>query len=226
MVAVAGSATGSPRWAASGSAARAGAAAASSTSAGTRAAIGDRMRPVRTHRRDRIQGRATTQNDGTPSSRTRTSSTVQAVLAQRRRHALAVGAGRRRVAPAGAAHATREEPATRREQRAHPQQRGLRLAPQVGDVHGDDAVVAPAAQVGGRQRRGDDLEGAGRDVHRVPPRRRGGHRRRAVERGDVPGAREALADQRDRDAVAAADLQHAVGRLHAERVDDPGEPLA
>jgi hypothetical protein len=59
---------------------------------------------------------------------------------------------------------------------------------------------------------------------RVAPRRRRDHRRRAVDGGVAPAV-EALEDERGRDAVPAADLEHAVPRAQGELVDDPPEAI-
>ena len=62
------------------------------------------------------------------------------------------------------------------------------------------------------------------DVLAVPAHGQLDHLGRAVDRGDH-SRRQPLADQRDRDALAAADLEQAVGRADLQRVDRPDEPL-
>ena len=62
------------------------------------------------------------------------------------------------------------------------------------------------------------------DVLAVPSRGHLDHLGRAVDRGDR-SRRQPLADQRDRDAVAAADLEQAVGRADLQSVDRPDKPL-
>ena len=62
------------------------------------------------------------------------------------------------------------------------------------------------------------------EVLTISPRGHLDHLGRAVDRGDR-SRRQLLADQRDRDAVAAADLEQAIGRTDVQSVDRPDKPL-
>src|SRR3954471_11280408 len=103
-------------------------------------------------------------------------------------------------------------------------ERRLRLLPEGSDVEGEDLVEAPIAEVGLLQRDGLEHSPARVDVLAVPPRCHLDHLGRAVDRGDR-SRRQPLAEQGDRDAVAAADLEQAVGRADLQSVDRPDEPL-
>jgi len=81
--------------------------------------------------------------------------------------------------------------------------------------------VTPPRSTRGRSR--DDRRFARDDVLTVSRSRRFGHLRRPVDADDAAGA-EPLADKRDRDAVAAAELQSVVG-LDVEAPDRPREAL-
>ena len=101
---------------------------------------------------------------------------------------------------------------------------GLRLLPEGSDVEGEDLVEAAIAEVGVLQRDGLEHSPARVDVLAVPPRGHLDHLGRAVDRGDRSRC-QPLADQGDRDAVAAADLEQAVGRADLQGIDRPDEPL-
>src|SRR3954466_2091904 len=103
-------------------------------------------------------------------------------------------------------------------------ERRLRLLPEGSDVEGEDLVEAPIAEVDVLQPDGLEHRPARVDVLAVPPRGHLDHLRRAVDRGDRSG-RQPLADQGDRDPMAAADLEQAVGRADLQSVDGPDEPL-
>src|SRR6187200_1879053 len=103
-------------------------------------------------------------------------------------------------------------------------ERRLRLLPEGSDVEGEDLVEAPIAEVRVLQRDGLEHSPARVDVLAVPPRGHLDHLGRAVDRGDR-SRRQPLADQGDRDAVAAADLEQAVGRADLQSADRPDEPL-
>src|SRR3954451_2623459 len=98
------------------------------------------------------------------------------------------------------------------------------LLPEGSDVEGENLVEAPIAELRVLQRDGLEHSPARVDVLAVSPRGHRDHLGRAVDRGDRP-RRQLLADERDRDAVAAADLEQAVGRADLQRVDRPDEPL-
>ena len=100
----------------------------------------------------------------------------------------------------------------------------LRLLPEGSDVEGEDLVIAPVAEVRVLQRDGLEHSPARVDVLAVPPRGHLDHLGRAVDRGDR-SRRQPLADQGDRDAVAATDLEQAVGRANLQSVDRPDKPL-
>src|SRR3954449_9195510 len=103
-------------------------------------------------------------------------------------------------------------------------ERRLRLLPEGSDVEGEDLVEAPIAQVRVLQRGGLERSPARVDVLAVPPLRHLDHLGRAVDRGDR-SRRQPLADQRDRDPLAAANLEQAVGWMDLQGVDRPDEPL-
>src|SRR3954471_22985088 len=103
-------------------------------------------------------------------------------------------------------------------------ERRLRLLPEGSDVEGEDLVEAPIAELRVLQRDGLEHSPARVDVLAVPPCGHLDHLGRAVDRGDR-SRRQPLADQGDRDAVAAADLEQAVGRADLQGVDRPDEPL-
>jgi hypothetical protein len=92
------------------------------------------------------------------------------------------------------------------------------------DVDREDLVEAGVAEVGLVQRRHLERRPAGGDVVGIPPGRRLDHRRRPVDRVDA-AAVQLLAHQRHRDAVPAADLQEAIGRLDLQRLDRPYQPF-
>src|SRR3954447_13630679 len=89
--------------------------------------------------------------------------------------------------------------------------RRLWLQPEGSDVEGEDLVEAPIAEVRVLQRGGLEHSPARVDVLTVPPRGHLDHLGRAVDCGDS-SRRQPLADQGDRDTMAAADLEQAVGR--------------
>jgi hypothetical protein len=91
-------------------------------------------------------------------------------------------------------------------------ERRLRLPPEGSDVEGEDIVEAAIAEVRVLQRDGLERSPARVDVLAVPPRGNLDHLGRAVDRGDR-SRRQPLADQGDRDAVAAADLEQAGGSV-------------
>ena len=95
-----------------------------------------------------------------------------------------------------------------------------RLLPEGSDVEGEDLVEAAIAEVGVLQRDGLEHSPARVDVLAVPPRGHLDHLGRAVDRGDRSRC-QPLADQGDRDAVAAADLEQAVGRADLQGIDRP-----
>src|SRR3954451_14888150 len=107
---------------------------------------------------------------------------------------------------------------------AYGAERRLRPVPEGSDVEGEDLVEAALAEVRVLQRDGLEHSPARVDVLAVPARGHRDHLGRAVDRGDR-SRRQLLADQRDRDAVAASDLEQAVGRADRQRVDRPDEPL-
>src|SRR3954463_3400196 len=86
----------------------------------------------------------------------------------------------------------------------------LRLLPKGSDVEGEDLVEASVAEVRVLQSDGLEHSPARIDVLAVPPRGHLDHLARAVDRGDRSG-RQPLADQGDRHALAAADLEQSVG---------------
>ena len=102
---------------------------------------------------------------------------------------------------------------------------GLRPPPRRSDVEGEDLVEAAIAEVGVLQRDGLEHSPARVDVLAVPPRVAIsiilGERSIAGDRS----RRQPLADQGDPDAVAAADLEQAVGRADLQGVDRPDEPM-
>src|SRR5262245_20590848 len=102
-------------------------------------------------------------------------------------------------------------------------ERHLRPLPEGSDVEGKDLVEAPIAEVRVLQRDGLEYSPARFDVLAVPPRGHLDHLGRAVDRGDR-SRRQPLADQGDRDAVATADLEQAIGRADLESVHRPDEP--
>lgn len=93
------------------------------------------------------------------------------------------------------------------------------------DPGGEDLVEPPRTEVDVLERADEELHRALGDVARVPAARRVDHLRGAVD-GSDNAAVEALADEADRDAVAASDLQDAVLRLDVEPLDDPSESIA
>ena len=101
--------------------------------------------------------------------------------------------------------------------------RPLGLAVEEPDTHGEDLVEAPVAEVGVLEPGDEELGRAVGDIGGVPPRRGLDHLRRAVDRRQP---RAALAHQRGRDAVPAADLQHALAGPHVEPVHHAAQPLA
>src|ERR687898_866071 len=103
-------------------------------------------------------------------------------------------------------------------------ERRLRPLPEGSDIEGKDLVEAPIAEVRVLQPDGLEHSPARVDVLAVPPRGHLDHLGRAVDRGDR-SHRQPLADQGDRDAVATADLEQAVGRADLQRVDRPDEAL-
>ena len=107
---------------------------------------------------------------------------------------------------------------------AYGTQRRLRLLPEGSDVEGKDLVEAAIAEVRVLQRDGFEPSPARVDVLAIPARGHLDHLGRAVDRGDR-SCRRPLADQGDRDAVAAADLEQAVSRADLQSVDRPEEPL-
>ena len=101
----------------------------------------------------------------------------------------------------------------------------LGLGSEEPDAYGERHVEATLAEVDILERGDEELRTPRRHELRVPAGRRRDHRRRPVERRQVPRL-EALADERRRDAVPATDLEDAVAGTEIEPVDDRLEPTA
>jgi hypothetical protein len=86
-------------------------------------------------------------------------------------------------------------------------------------------VSKTVAQVQVLQRRDQELRLAGFDEGGVSASRGLDHLRRAVDRGQMASL-EALADERGRDSVAAADLEDPIVRPDVELLDDPPQSLS
>ena len=112
-----------------------------------------------------------------------------------------------------------------REPRFDEAARPLGLAVEEPDAHGEDHVEAPVAEVEILEACDEELGDAGLDVRGVAAGGGRDHLGRAVDRGQA-AAVEPLAHERRGDAVAAADLEHAVVRPEAELVDDGAQSFA
>jgi hypothetical protein len=99
-----------------------------------------------------------------------------------------------------------------------------RLIPERAHVDREDLVEPLAAEVGLVHGGHDQLRLARRDVLAVPLPSGVDHLGRPVDRGDLP-VDEPLADQGDGHPVAAADLEHPIGRTDGQRLDRPDQAL-
>ena len=94
------------------------------------------------------------------------------------------------------------------------------------DPDGEDGVEPALAEVEVLEVANEELGSAGVDVLGVAPGCRVDHVRRAVDRGEPARPVQTLQDERRRDAVAAADLQHAVVGAQIQLLDDAPQALA
>jgi hypothetical protein len=99
------------------------------------------------------------------------------------------------------------------------------LAVEQAHAHGEDLVEAALAEVQLLELGDEELGLSCRDVLGVAALRRLDHLGGAVDSREAPPV-EPLADIGRRDALAAADLEHAVARLDAELVDDFQQAVA
>ena len=87
------------------------------------------------------------------------------------------------------------------------------------EVDAEDHVEALVAEVDLLERGAQEGRSSARDVLGVSGRRGGDHLWRAVDRDEAPAAGEALAHERRRHTVAAAELEHALVGPERERLD-------
>jgi hypothetical protein len=93
------------------------------------------------------------------------------------------------------------------------------------DPDGEDHVEPPVAEVGVLEARNQELGCPSLDMLGISPGGGLDHLRRAVDRRQ-PAVAEPLTDHRCGDAVAAADLEHAVVGRQLEPLHDRCQPLA
>jgi hypothetical protein len=110
------------------------------------------------------------------------------------------------------------ELARRLEELSDRSERVRRLLPEGADIEGEDLVEALVAEVGPLERCCMEDRLARVDVVAILLRGSLDHGPRPVDRRDRP-ARQALADQRGRNPVPAADLEETIVRLHSQRLD-------
>jgi hypothetical protein len=121
--------------------------------------------------------------------------------------------------PPGRAIEEREHAAAWREPRFDIGARTFGIAIEGADAYGEDQVEAALAEIEFLEGRDEELRLAGFHVGGVAPSGRRDHLRRSID-GREPTSLKPFAHQRRRDAVAAADLEHAVIGPNAELIDD------